>query len=172
VDSETLVFAGEGVEVLLEKNVLGLDVGEDKVDLGAVTSGAATDDGTDDLEHGGDAGAAGNHAEVADHVGGVDKGALGAADADRLADAEGGHVFGDVAGRVRLDEQVEVARLVVAGDGRVGAHDLLSRAILLLDGCADGDVLANGETEDSCRGGELEPVAVDRALVFVWRKYA
>lgn len=104
VDANTLVLGSEGVEVLLEEDILRGDVGEDEVDLGAVAGLAAADDGADDLEHGGDAGAAGNHAKVADHVGGVDKGALGAADADGLADEERGHHLGDVALRVRLDE--------------------------------------------------------------------
>lgn len=100
MDAESLISRGERVEVLLEQDILDVDVGEEQVDLGGVTSGAATDDGADDLEHGGDAGAACDHAEVADHVGGVDHGALGALDFDGLADDQGGHVLGDVAGGV------------------------------------------------------------------------
>lgn len=159
VDADTLVLLGEGVEVLLEENVLRGDVGKDEVDLGGVAGSAAADNGADDLEHRGDAGAAGNHAKVADHVGGVDKGALGAADANGLADDERGHHLGDVTLGVRLDEQVKVAGLVVAGDGGVGADNLLGGAVGLGEGCADGDVLADGEAEDRLGRGELEAVA-------------
>lgn len=49
---------------------------------------------------------------------------------------------------------------MVAGDGRVRAHNLLGGAVGLLDGGADGDVLADGEAEDGGGGGELEAVAV------------
>jgi hypothetical protein len=114
VDADAAIFLSDGVEVLLEKNVLGGDIGEDEIDLGVVASGAAADDGADNLQHGGDAGAAGDHAEVTDHVWGVDEGALGPADADGVANVQRGHVLGDVALRVGLDEQVKVARLVVA----------------------------------------------------------
>lgn len=149
--AEALVLGGQLVEVLAQEDVLLGDVGKDEVDLGAVARGAATDDGLDDLQHGGDARAAGDHAEVADHVGRVHEGALGALDADRLADPESGHVLGDVALRVRLDEEIEVARLLVARDGRVRADNLLLGAVGLLESGADRDVLADGEAEDRSR---------------------
>lgn len=114
MDADAVILSDESVEVLLEQNILGRDVGEDEVDLGLVASLAAADDGTDDLQHGGDASAAGNHTEVANHVGGVDEGALGATHADSLANLERRHVLGDVTGRVGLDEKVEEAGLVVA----------------------------------------------------------
>lgn len=159
VHADAGVLLGQGIEILLEEDVLGGDVGEDEVDLGAVTLLTAADDGADDLEHGGDAGAASDHAKVTDHVGGVDECALGAADADALADDERGHVLGDVALGVGLDEEVEVAGLVVTGDGGVGADDFLCGAIGLLDRGADGDVLADGEAENRGLCGELESVA-------------
>lgn len=96
---------------------------------------------------------------MAHHVGGVDESALGTPHADGLADGQRSHVLGDVAGRVRLDEQVEVAGLVVARDGGVGPDNLLGRAIGLLDISANGDVLANGETQDRGRRRQGEPVA-------------
>lgn len=111
--SEALVLARELVQVLLQEDVLGIDVGEDEVDLGAVAGLAAADDGAHDLEHGRYARAAGDHAEVADHVGRVDHCPFGAFDFDGLADDEGGHVLGDVARWVALNEQVEVAGDVV-----------------------------------------------------------
>jgi hypothetical protein len=68
-------------------------------------------------------------------------------------------VLGDVALGVGLDEEVEVAGLVVSGDGGVGADDFLGGAVGLLDRGADGDVLADGEAEDRGLCGELESVA-------------
>lgn len=161
MNAEALVLGGEGVEVLLQQDVLLRDVGEDEVDLGAVAGGgAAADDGADDLQHGGDARAAGDHAEVAHHVRGVGEGALGPAHADGLARGEGGEVPADVARRVRLDEEVEVAGLLVAADGRVGPHDLLGAAVRLWEDGADADVLADGEAEDVRGAGEGEAVAI------------
>jgi len=161
VHAEALVLGRERVQVLLEQDVLGRDVGEDEVDLGPVAGRTSADDGAHDLQHGRDAGAAGDHAKVADHVGLVHEGALGALEADGLADGEAGHVLADVAGGVRLDEQVEVARLVVAADRGVGADNLLGVAVLLGDGGADGDVLADGEAEYRVRGRQVEAVDGD-----------
>lgn len=100
MDAESLVSGGERIEVLLEQDILHVDVGEEQVDLGGVTSGAATDDSADDLEHGGDSSATCDHAKVAHHVGSVDHGALGSLDFDGLADDKGSHVLGDVSGGV------------------------------------------------------------------------
>lgn len=98
------------------------------------------------------------------HARAVDESALGPAHLDGLADDKRGHVLGDVALRVRLDQEVEVAGLVVAGDGRVGAHNLLCRAVGLGDGRADGDVLADGEAEDVVALGQLEAVTIDKEV--------
>jgi hypothetical protein len=68
-------------------------------------------------------------------------------------------MLGDVAGGVRLDEQVEVALVVVRGDGSVRANDLLGLAVDG-EGGAEGDVLADGEAEDVGGFGEGEAVAV------------
>lgn len=168
MDAESLISGGERVKVLLEQDILDVNVSEEQINLGLVTSGAATDDGTDNLQHGGDAGAACDHAEVAHHVGGVDHGALGALDFDGLADDEGGHVLGDVAGGVGLDEQVEVTWLVVARDRGVGAEEVLANGLALGVRCGevrgDGDVLSDWEAEDRVGGWELEAVAVGEWL--------
>ena len=156
VDPELAVLGGDGVDVLLEQNVLGVDVGKDEVDLGLVACCAAALDGLDDLQHGRNAGAAGDHTEVAHEVGCVDHGALGAAHLDRLADLHGSDMLGDVTGRVRLDEEVDVAVVFVGGDGRVRADDFFAA-----DGGGEGDVLADGEAEDIGRAGEGKTVAVD-----------
>ena len=71
-------------------------------------------------------------------------------------------MLGDVALRVGLDEEVEVSRLVVAGDGGVRADDFLGAAVGLGKGGADGDVLADGESENAVARGKLEPVAANK----------
>lgn len=162
VDAETLVLSGQSIEILLQQDILGGDVCEDEVNLGDVAGLAAADDGADNLEHWGDTGTAGDHTKVADHVGSVDEGALGAADLDGLADAETRQVLGDVSGRVGLDQEVEVAGLVVAADRGVGADDLLGCAVRLGEVGTDGDVLADGEAEDGRGMWEGEPVASKR----------
>ncbi len=96
---------------------------------------------------------------MADHVGGIDKSALGASDLDGLSNSQGSQVFGDIAGGVRLDEEIEIAGLVVTGNRGVRADYFLSRAIGLLNVGTDGNMLANGETEDVSGRWELESVA-------------
>lgn len=160
MNADVAVLLGESIEVLLEKNVLGGDVGEDEVDLGLVAGSTSTNNGANDLQHGGDARASSDHAEVANHVGGVDEGALGATDADGLANLKGGHVLRDVALGVRLDQEVDKARLVVARDGGVRSDNLLDGSIRLRKVGANGDVLADGKTKNASGRGELESVAI------------
>jgi hypothetical protein len=97
---------------------------------------------------------------VAAHVGGVDHGALGTADLHGVADLETGQVLGDVTLGIGLDEQVEVASLVVGRDGGVGADNLLG---LAGDGCSERDVLADGETKNI--GGTRQGKTVDGDIV-------
>ena len=129
MNAEAVVLGSEGIEVLLEQNILLGDVGEDEVNLGSVARLAAADDGADDLEHGGDARTASDHTEVTDHVGSVNECTLGALDADGLTDSEGSHVTRDVTAGVRLDEEVDEAGRLVAGHGGVGTNNLLGGAI-------------------------------------------
>lgn len=114
MNAEAVVLGSEGIEVLLEQNILLGDVGEDKVNLGSVTGLAAADDGADNLEHGGDTSTTSDHAEVTDHVRSVNECTLGTLDADGLTDSEGSHVTRDVAAGVRLDEEVDEAGGLVA----------------------------------------------------------
>lgn len=86
--------------------------------------------------------------------------AFGPLDADGLADFKTCDVFGDVAGGVGLDQEGELAFVVVGRDGRVRAHDLLA-----VDAGGDGDVLADGEAEDVIGSGKVETVAVGLLLV-------
>jgi len=76
-------------------------------------------------------------------------------------------VLGDVAGGVRLDEQVEVARFFIRGDGRVGADDFFG---LAGNGGGEGDVLADGQAQLIGRAGELEAVADGLVSMEVWLK--
>lgn len=95
---------------------------------------------------------------MAAHVGSVNHGTLGTTDLHVLADLELGQVLGDVALRVGLDEQVEVTGLMVGGDGGVRADDFLG---LTGNGGSQGDVLADGQTEDISRTGQGEAVDGD-----------
>ena len=131
VNANVGILVGESVKILLEQNVLSGDIGEDEVNLCPVTSSATTHNGADDLKHGGDTGTTSDHAKVADHVGLVDEGTLRALDTNSLANNQGGHVLGDVALGVALDQEIKVAGLMISGDGSVGAHDLLGLAVLL-----------------------------------------
>ena len=97
---------------------------------------------------------------MADHVGCVDHCALWTLDFDCLADDEGCHVFRNVTGGVGLDEEVEVAGLVVAGDGGVGADDFFGRAVGLGEVGCDRDVLTDWKAEDGVLGWEGESVPV------------
>lgn len=159
VDTEALIVRSERIEILLEQNVLLGDVGKDEVHLGAVTCLAAPNDRLDHLQHGRNTRTARNHTKVAHHVGRVGEGALGPAHANRLAHGERRKVLADVTRGVRLDEQIEVPGLLIAGDGRVRAHNFLVFAAGLGQHGADGDVLADGEAEDVGWAGEGEAVA-------------
>lgn len=116
VNIDLLVLLDQCVEVLLEKDILGRNIGKDKINTGHVTILAAADDGPDDLQHRRDASTASNHAKMLHHVWFVNEGALGPTYPDSLTDDEGGHVLGDIALRIGLDQEIKVARLVVARD--------------------------------------------------------
>jgi hypothetical protein len=95
------------------------------------------------LKHGRNASAASDHAKVADHVGRVDHGTLGALDLDLVSKLHASKVLRDVASGVGLDNEVDIARvLFVRCDGRVGAHNLLA-----VDGSSERNVLAYGQAE-------------------------
>lgn len=95
---------------------------------------------------------------MAAHVGGVDHGTLGAADLHVVADLQFGKILGDVTLGVSLDEEIEVAGLIVGGDGGVRANNLLR---LTGDSSGERDVLADGEAEDIGGAGEGETVDGD-----------
>jgi hypothetical protein len=161
VDTDVLVLLYQGIQILLEKNILSSNIGEDQIDLCGITLLTAANNSSDDLQHRGDAGTASNHTKVLDHVGLIDESALGTADLDGLTDNERGHVLRDVALRVGLDQEIKVAGLVITGDGGIRADDLLGSAIGLGKRSANGDVLADGKAEDRVAGGQLESVNGD-----------
>ena len=160
MNANTGILSSQGIEILPEENVLRRDVGKDQVDFGLVTGGTASDNSPDDLQHWGNTGSTGDHTEVSNHIGSVDEGALGSTDTDGLANHERGHVLGDVALGIRLDQEIEVSGLVVTRNGSVRADNLLGSAIGLLERGANGDVLADRKTKDGLGGRELEAVAV------------
>ena len=59
-------------------------------------------------------------------------------------------------GETYLDDEIEVAEVVVAAGRRVAAH-----YVLAIDLRRDGDVLANGQPEHVVRAGQREAVALD-----------
>lgn len=161
VDAESIVLLLQLLELVLEQNVLGVDVGEDQVNLGGVVTtvaGTVADDSFDNLQHGGNTSATGDHTNVTAHVGGVDHGALGAADLHVVTDLQVGKILGDVTLGVSLDEQIEVSSLIVGGDGGVRANNLLR---LTGDSSGERDVLTDGEAEDIGGTGEGETVDGD-----------
>ena len=89
------VFGGEVVEFFAEQNVVDVYVGVDEGEFRLV--GRVFEGSSDDLEHGGYAGTAGDHANVTRQGGGVLEEALGTANLDHVANFEQGDIAGDVA---------------------------------------------------------------------------
>jgi len=85
---------------------------------------------------------------MAHHVGSVHEGAFRALDPDGLSNLQASHVLADVARRVRLDEEVKVARLVITADGSVRPHNLLCASVGLFYRSSDRDVLTDWQAED------------------------
>lgn len=153
VNSDPLVARSQSVQLVLEQDILGVDIRKDEVDFGVVAARTTAHNRLCDLQHWGDARAAGDHTETLDHVGGVGHGALGAADFHLVPDLHLGEALADVACGVALDEEVKVAGGRVIGDGGVGAEDLFLGGGAGLgvgdgEGGGEGDVLAGWETED------------------------
>lgn len=96
---------------------------------------------------------------MSDHVGCVDHGSLGTLDLDCLSNDERRHVLRDITGRVGLDEEVEVAGLVITRNRGVGSDDFFLGAVWLGKGGSDGDVLTDWETKNGGCRWETESVA-------------
>ena len=167
VHTEAVILLLELVQLLLEQDILGVDVGKDQVHLGGVVTtvpGTVADDGLDDLQHGGDTSTSGDHTNVTAHVGGVDHGTLGTAHLHGVTDLQGGQVLGDVTLGVSLDEEVKVTGIFVGGNRSVGAQNLLGLAV---DVGGERDVLTDGETQDIGWTGESKTVDADIVGDFV-----
>ena len=67
---------------------------------------------------------------------------------------------------IGLDEEVEVAGLVVTRDGSVGSNNLFLGTIGLGQGRRNGDMLADGQSKDGIRRGKLESVAMRVSIRF------
>jgi len=168
VHSKARVFCDELVEIRSQQDVFLGHVGKDEIHLRLVAALPASQNSTSDLQHGCDTGASSDHTKALDHVGGVDHCALWALDLHHIADVEGCHVLADVAGGVCLDEQVEVARLLVRGNGSVTAKHLflLSDASLGvgdIESRGEGNVLTDRKAENGLVRGKSE--AVDSGVV-------
>jgi hypothetical protein len=111
VDAEVGVLLRELVQVLLQQNIFQVDVGKDQINLSLVLG--VLGDGSHDLEHGSDSSSSSNHAESANHVGSIDKLPLGATGTNGLTNPQIGDVLGDVTGGIRLDQEIEVAKVFV-----------------------------------------------------------
>ena len=129
------------IQLRFEQDVFKPDVGVDERDFGLVLW--VLHDGTNNLQHGGDASATSDHSEVRNESRLILKLAFGAPDADRLTKSEERKVAGDVALLVGLDEQLEVASVIIGGNGRIGAHDVLAVYLSLYR-----DVPSYWKTED------------------------
>lgn len=135
------VLVLEVFELLLEQDVVGGDVTKDKSHLGLVLG--VLEDGAGELVHGGDAGAAGDQGDVVVLVGLPGVLGDGALHLERLAGGHVVHVLGHDAAGVALDDEVEVAGLVLVGDGGVGADGgLLHLGTLVLGDEGGGNVEA------------------------------
>lgn len=125
VDSEATVLTGHAVKFVLHKDVLGVDVGEDQVNLGSVARGTTTENSLGNLVHGGNTCTTSDHGETADHVGLVGHGTLGTLDLNGVTNLHLSEVSADVASGIALDENIEVAGGSVISDGGVGTQNLL-----------------------------------------------
>ncbi len=67
-------------------------------------------------------------------------------------------MFRDIASWVRLNEEIEVAWLMVTRDGSIGSDDFFGRAIGLREGRCDGDMLADWQTEYRIQRRKFESV--------------
>lgn len=135
------VLVLEVLELLLEQDVVGGDVTKDEGDLGLVLG--VLEDGAGELVHGGDAGATSDEGDVVVLVGLPGVLGDGALHLERLAGGHVVHVLGHDATGVALDDEVEVAGLVLVGDGGVRANSrLLHLGALVLGDEGGGDVEA------------------------------
>ena len=114
------VSGSQLIQFSLEQDILWVDVGIDKADLGLILG--VLESGTDDLEHGSDSSSSGDHSKLTRQVWGIDEFALGALDFELVSNLEEGHMTRDVALLIGLT-------MVWYDVGRTkAAHTLISRS--------------------------------------------
>lgn len=114
VDADTLIFFDQNIKLSFQQDVLLIDVGEDEVNLRGVARRPSPPNCIDNLQHGRDTCASGNHAEPPYHIRCVHERTLRPSDADGVAEGEGGDVLRDGALWVGFYEEVEEAWLMIA----------------------------------------------------------
>jgi len=112
------------LKVIPEKDVFLVNVSVDESNGGAVER--VPQGSADDLNHRGNTSSTGDHAEMTNRVGGVSEVALWTFDPDAVTNLQSRNIFGDVALLVALDNEVEVATVVVVADGGVAPYDFLA----------------------------------------------
>lgn len=152
VDSESIrVVSSQSVQFILEQNVFLSDIGVDEIDLSLVLR--VLQGSSDDLKTRSESGTTSNHTNLVGQFRSVVHLTLGALDLDELANLELVNVLGDVSIGVRLDDQVEEASVIVGRSGSVGSLDILA-----IDVGLEGDVLTNGQAENTVALRQTESV--------------
>jgi len=146
------------IQLRFEQDIFKPDIGVDERDFGLILW--VLYNGTNDLQHGGDAGATSDHSEVRNESRLIPELTFGTLDADRLAESEERKVPGDVTLLVGLDEQLEVASVIIGGNRRIGAHDVLAVYLRLYR-----NVLSNWKAEDVVGISKREFIATRSMIV-------
>ena len=128
-----------------------VDVGVDEGDFSLVCG--IGENGAQDLVHGGDTCAPGNHAELADEAWTVVELSLGTLDTNLVANVELCKVTGNVSLLVGFDDEIKIATVIVIANGGIATGNKL-----LVNFSGDGHVLANGEIEHVVSIAQLKAV--------------
>lgn len=120
------------LEVVSQENILFIDVGVNEGDGGEV--GRVFEYGSDDLDHGCDAGATSDHAELTGHARLVTEVALGTLDADSAADLELCDVLGDVTLLISLESDETFATQLEGRRDTLMRRSKWPRSLSLLTG--------------------------------------
>lgn len=135
VNIEVWVVPGQCIQLILQQDILIIDICENQVHLGRVVSSiprSAADDSFANLEHWSDASTASKHTNVSNHVGLVFHCTLWSPDIHHLPNLHACDIFGDISGRIRLDNEFKVALGVVRSDGGIRSY---YRLLLSVDMC-------------------------------------
>lgn len=139
------------VQLITKKNVTFRDIGIDEINLCLVLW--VLQRCTDNLQTWSEASSTCDHAQSSGQFRVVAHLALWTLDLDWLSDFESIEDFGNVTVWVRLDDQIKETQVVVGRSRRVGTLDILAVNLGL-----NGNVLADGKTEDGVGLGQTETV--------------